>query len=158
MLKTTLKSVALLSLVAGIYGLTGCTVDDESSSEESDAEEITISIDGSNSTITNSSVYELIISGNHNTLSLEDNLNDITISGDSNILTVQEDSQLNSITITGSSNIILDNTLYNVKNIIITGGLNIINSGSYDNLTDAQPSDSATPNTVNGVGPDSSSN
>lgn len=149
MLKTTLKSVVLLSLVAGIYGLTGCTVDDESSSEEEDIKEVTISTDSNTSTITNNDRYDLIVSGSNNTLSLEDNLNEITISGDDNTLTVEEDTQISTITITGDNNYIRDDAVYNVTKIVTTGENNLIEVGTYETWTDTQPEGSTTKNTVN---------
>ena len=137
MLKTTLKSVALLSLVAGIYGLTGCTVDDESSSEDDDTKEVTISTDSNTSTITNSDRYDLIVSGSFNTLTLEDQINSINVSGERNTIIVTEDASISSITVTGDSNYIDDDVVFTVSKVVVTGSDNIIETGSYGTKTDS---------------------
>lgn len=137
MLKTSLKSVALLSLVAGLYSLTGCTVDDDATADDADVKEVVINTEGEPHTITSNSAYDLIVSGNDNRIILEDQINSITVSGEGNTIRITEDKSISEITVTGDRNYIDDDVIYTVSKVVVTGSNNIIETGSIGTKTDS---------------------
>ena len=137
----TVKSTLLYtSLLTAAFTLTACTVEDGNSDSETEAEEITIGEDSTDTSVSSNVLYDLIVSGSGKTLKVEDNLNEITITGDSNTLTLQDDTLIEKITITGDSNIVQAKAdySYRITTILTTGLNNLVVTGSYGTWSDTQ--------------------
>ncbi len=146
-LSSALLSASLMTLG---FMISGCTVEDGNSETETQAKEITITDESTENTVSNNGLYDLKVSANGKVLKVEDDLNEITITGDGNTLTLQDDTLIKKITITGDSNVVQakDDYSYRVTTILTTGLSNLVVTGSYGTWTDTQSENPSGKNTV----------
>ena len=125
--------------------LQACELDDGTDSYDDDVT-IVYSTDDGTETLDNDDVYELLLRADGAYLILEDNLSTITIQGDGNYLVIDSDTSIDEISITGDDNIITteDDVDLTIDLLNIIGNGNSVTAfeiTTYNQTSDADDSE-----------------
>ncbi|MEB8431080.1 hypothetical protein OO007_02495 [Cocleimonas sp. KMM 6892] len=125
--------------------LQACELDDGTDSYDDDVT-IVYSTDDGTDTLDNDDVYELLLRADGAYLILEDNLSTITIQGDGNYLVIDSDTSIDEISITGDDNIITteDDVDLTIDLLNIIGNGNSVTAfeiTTYNQTSDADDSE-----------------
>lgn len=129
----------VLSIVLMALFLQACQLGQDDADTVVEATDITRAVDETVETINRSSLYTFIVTGDSNVFELEDDIEDITVTGSDNIITIIEDTQLSTLTVTGANNTLkLESGISTrIDELLISNEGNTIIITEYVTLTDS---------------------
>ena len=120
--------------------LAGCqvTVSSEESDDLSSPRQFVVESSGSQEVYADDLPYELIVTGDHNHITLEPDVKLITLTGHFNHIVIEQDAHIEVLSVTGSHNIVTDgnDVALVLEKIELSGSNNFISLGGYTELID----------------------